>query len=105
MRAHLANSFYGIFDYVAYPAGMLVLAPAILHQLGIDRYGIWVSANALLMTGAILAGGFGDANIQFIARGRNSGTTVELVETVRTTLGIHLALGLLMGTLAWISAP
>lgn len=105
MRSHLANSIYGIVDYVAYPAGMLVLAPAILRGLGIDRYGVWASANALLMTGAILACGFGDANIQSIAKGMNSQRTEELVETVRTTLGIHLTLGVTIGALAWLAAP
>ena len=105
MKAHVTNSVYGVFDYVAYPAGMLVMAPAILHEFGIDRYGVWVSANALLMTGAILACGFGDANIQFIAEGRSSRTTNELVETVRTTLGIHLALGLAICAMVWVAAP
>src|SRR6185437_12261391 len=62
VREHLANCAFGTLDYIAYPAGMMLLVPAILHVLGIDRFGVWALANAVLMTGAILASGFGDAN-------------------------------------------
>ena len=73
MKDHLTNAAFGALDYIAYPAGMLLLAPAILHVLGIDRYGVWAMANAMLMTGAILGSGFGDANIRAVARARATG--------------------------------
>jgi len=105
MREHLTNAAFGALDYIAYPAAMLLLAPAILHTLGIDRYGIWVMANAVLMTGAILASGFGDANIRSVAQARGSRQSNEVLETVRSALGIHLALGFLIACLCWMAAP
>ena len=33
MKAHLSNALYGVVDYAAYPAAMLLAAPVIL--------GIW----------------------------------------------------------------
>lgn len=105
MREHLTNAVFGALDYIAYPAGMLLLAPAILHVLGIDRYGIWVMASAILMTGAILASGFGDANIRSVAQARGSGRSEELITTVRSTLGIHLVLGFAVACLCWLAAP
>ncbi len=105
MKEHIANAAFGALDYIAYPAGMLLLAPAILHALGIDRYGIWAMANALLMTGAILASGFGDANIRAVAQARGSRLNAEVIEAVRSALGIHLALGFAIGCLCWIAAP
>lgn len=105
MKTHLANSINGALDYIAYPAGMLLLAPSILQGMGVDRYGVWVSANALLMTGSVLASGFGDANIQFVAERRNHQDKRQLIDTVQSTLGIHLSLGILIAGIAWIAAP
>lgn len=105
MREHLANCAFGTLDYIAYPAGMLLLAPAILKVLGIDRFGIWALANAVLMTGAILASGFGDANIRSVAQARGKGNSDELVVTVRSTFGIHVVLGTAVATGVWLAAP
>jgi len=55
MRDHLSNAFYGVIDYVAWPAGMLVVAPAAVRTLGVDRYGILVVAGSVISTGAIVA--------------------------------------------------
>jgi len=105
MRTHVTNAAFGTLDYIAYPAGMLLFAPAILGTLGIDRYGIWAMTSAVLTTGAILASGFGDANIRSVAQARGSHRSEELIETVRSTLGIHLALGLTIACIGWLAAP
>ena len=105
MREHLANSVFGALDYITYPAGMLLLAPAILNALGVDRFGIWALANAVLMTGAILASGFGDANIRSVARTRAKRNSDELVVTVRSAFGIHVVLGIVIAGVVWMAAP
>lgn len=105
MRGHFINSAYGALEYIAYPAGMLLLAPAILNALGIDSFGIWALANTVLMTGAILASGFGDSNIRSIAQARAKGDDEELVATVRSALAIHLVLGMVVAAVVWLAAP
>lgn len=105
MREHLANSAFGTLDYIAYPAGMLLLAPAILRVLGVERFGIWAMANAVLMTGAILASGFGDANIRSVAQARGRRDSDELGMTVRSTFGIHFILGIVVAAVIWLAAP
>ena len=105
MREHLANCAFGTLDYIAYPAGMLLLAPAILNVLGIDRFGIWAMANAVLMTGAILASGFGDANIRSVAQARGRGSGNEVVVTVRSAFGIHVIMGTFVAAAVWMAAP
>jgi O-antigen/teichoic acid export membrane protein len=105
MKEHLANCAFGTLDYIAYPAGMLLLAPAILKVLGIDCFGIWALANAVLMTGAILASGFGDANIRSVARARGRRSSDELIVTVRSTFGIHVVLGTAVAAGVWLVAP
>lgn len=105
MREHAVNSAFGALDYLAYPAGMLLLAPFILNALGTEQFGIWALANAVLMTGAILASGFGDANIRSVAQARARQNSEDLAITVRSALGIHLALGVVVASGIWLAAP
>lgn len=105
MRAQLSNAAYGILDYVAWPLGMLVVAPLALRSLGHAQFGVWMVANAALTIGSIVASGFGDANIHAVAVARGTGDRQGLIRAVRSTLGIHLVLGAAVGALAWLLAP
>jgi O-antigen/teichoic acid export membrane protein len=105
MKVHFANSAFGTLDYLAYPIGMLLFAPAILHVLGGEKYGIWALAGAMLNTGAILASGFGDANVRAVAIALAKDNRDELIEVVRNSFGIHLGLGLIFTIIGWIIAP
>jgi exopolysaccharide biosynthesis WecB/TagA/CpsF family protein len=104
-RQHFANAAYGVLDYAAYPIGMLVAAPLVLHNLGVAQYGVWTVATAAVSMGSIIASGFGDANIQHVATERSAGDERALLRAVRSTMGIHLLLGLAIGMLAWTTAP
>lgn len=105
MRRHLTNAAYGVLDYASYPFGMLMAAPVILHKLGAAEYGLWMIATAVVSAGGIIASGFCDANIQRVARLRSSGEIGFAVETVRSMMGINLALGLIVAFGVWIAAP
>ena len=73
MKAWLANAAYGVLDYAAYPIGMLLFAPIVLRNMGAAQYGIWAVVTAAVSMGSIIASGFGDANIQHLARQRGLG--------------------------------
>jgi O-antigen/teichoic acid export membrane protein len=105
VRAHLSNAVYGILDYAAYPVGMLIVAPVVLRNLGIAQYGVWTVATAAVSMGSIVASGFGDANIQHVATQRSSGDPGALLRAVRSTMGIHLVLGVAMTLASWLLAP
>jgi len=84
---------------------MLAVAPIMLRNLGIERYGIWAVATAAVSTGSIIASGFGDANIQHVATERTNGNADALIRAVRSTMSIHLLLGAAMAILSWTVAP
>jgi O-antigen/teichoic acid export membrane protein len=105
MRDHFSNAAWGILDYAAYPIGMLAVAPVLLRNLGIAQYGVWTVASAAVSTGGIIASGFGDANIQHVARSRGKGDRSVLLGAVRSMMGINLALGILVGLAAWLLSP
>ena len=105
MRAHLSNAAYGVLDYAAHPLGMLLAAPMLLKHLGVAQYGVWVVATAVVSTGGIIASGFGDANIQYVASVRSRGDEQALFRAVRSMMGINLLLGFTLATISWMLAP
>lgn len=105
MKSHLSNAAFGIVDYAAYPLGLLLLAPVVLRSLGLERFGIWAMANAVLNVGAIAASGFGDANIRSTAMAIETDRQDAVIDSVRCTLGIHLMLGSIAAALTWLVAP
>src|ERR1700748_105041 len=105
MRAHLSNAAYGVLDYAAYPVAMLVSAPTLLKHLGVEQYGVWIVITAALNTGSIIASGFGDANIQYIASARSHDDMPLLLRAVRSMLGINLVLGGVLALISWMLVP
>jgi O-antigen/teichoic acid export membrane protein len=105
MKAHLSNALYGVVDYAAYPAAMLLAAPIILRHLGIAEYGVWVVTTAAVSTGGIIASGFGDANIQYVASARGQGNADAFGRAVRSMIGINMLLGTLCALISWAISP
>lgn len=105
MKTHLSNAAYGVLDYAAYPVAMLAAAPALLHHLGVAQYGVWVVCTAAVSTGAIIAAGFGDANIQYVASMNSLGNKEATVHAVRSMLGINLLLGCVFALISLAFVP
>jgi O-antigen/teichoic acid export membrane protein len=105
MKRHLSNSAYGVVDYAAYPVVMLLVAPILLPDLGVAEYGVWMVATAMVSTGAIIASGFGDANIQYVAGVRARDDSAALLRAVRSMVGINLLLGMVFALISWVLSP
>jgi O-antigen/teichoic acid export membrane protein len=105
MKAHFSNAAYGVLDYAAYPVAMLVAAPTLLHHLGAAQYGVWIVCIAAVSTGGIIASGFGDANIQYVATQRERGNLPAVEQAVRSMLAINLLLGAVMAAIGFAVAP
>ena len=105
MRKHLTNAGYGVLDYISYPAGMLLVAPIILHKLGAAEYGLWMIATAVISAGGIIASGFCDACIQRVAQLRGAGELDRAPRAIRSMLAINMVFGFLLALGVWIAAP
>jgi O-antigen/teichoic acid export membrane protein len=105
VRRHLSNAGYGVLDYVSYPLGMLLVAPVVLHTLGAAEYGLWMIATAIISAGSIVAAGCCDACIQRVAHLRGKRHFLLMPQTVRSMLGINIALGSAIAIAVWIAAP
>lgn len=105
MKRHLPNAAFGVLDYVSYPAGMLLVAPIVLHRLGAAEYGLWMIATAVISAGGIIASGCCDACIQRVAHLRGAGQFGLMPHTIRTMLAINITLGFTLAAGVWIAAP
>jgi O-antigen/teichoic acid export membrane protein len=105
LKEHLSNAAYGVLDYTAYPIGMLLAAPVLLRHLGVTQYGLWAVATATVSAGGIVASGFGDANIQHVAKVRSRNDMDGVVRAVRSTMGINLLMGTVLTLICWILVP
>lgn len=105
MKRHLANSLYGVLDYVTYPAALLVSSPFLIREIGVERYGIWMLASAMTMTGGVIASGLGDANIRAVAEKRALNDHAGATRSIENALGIHIVLGAAVATVAWVLCP
>lgn len=94
MKDQIQNVFYGVLDYVAFPATMLLVAPLLMRKLGVDGYGLWSVMAAIVSATSIIASGFGDAAIKQVSQDRAKDRSSVLV-TVRTLFMVSCALAAL----------
>lgn len=104
-RRGCANAFYGIADYLALPAGMLLAAPFLLRHLGAAQYGVWILASATVSSGGTVAGSFGDAVVKYVGDCRGRGDWPGVTRIVRSMISINLALSGILAIALWHLAP
>jgi O-antigen/teichoic acid export membrane protein len=104
-RVSAGNSAFSIAEYLAQPAAMLVAAPFLVHHLGLQQYGIWMLASAILGSVGILSTGFGDATVKYVSTYRALDDFAGIERTIRATLTINTVLAAGFGILVWTLAP
>lgn len=104
-RVSAGNSAFSIAEYLAQPAAMLLAAPFLVHHLGLQQYGIWMLASAILGSVGILSTGFGDATVKYVSTYRALDDFAGVERTIRATLTINTALAVVFGALVWMLAP
>jgi O-antigen/teichoic acid export membrane protein len=104
MREHIQNVLYGVLDYVAYPVAMLLVAPLLMHTLGVDGYGVWSVMAAIVSGASIIASGFGDAAIKQVSQSRTSDPAAVLI-TVRTLFLVSGMLAVLFALPVAVASP
>jgi O-antigen/teichoic acid export membrane protein len=104
-RLSAENSLFSIAEYLAQPAAMLLAAPFLIHHLGLQQYGVWMLASAILGSVGILSTGFGDATVKYVSTYRALADFVGVERTIRATLTINFALAAVFGAFIWMLAP
>jgi O-antigen/teichoic acid export membrane protein len=104
-RLSAGNSVFSIAEYLAQPAAMVLAAPFLVHHLGLQQYGIWMLASAILGSVGILSTGFGDATVKYVSTYRALNDFAGVERTIRATLTINTILGVVFGGVIWMVAP
>ena len=104
-RGGAGNAFYGIAEYIALPAAMMLAAPYFVHHLGIQQFGVWMLVSAIVGSMGTLSTGFGAATVKYVSSSRGQKDPVGVERVVRTTLTINLLLGAILASAVWIGAP
>jgi len=99
------NAAYSAADYLLAPLLMILAAPFLVSRLGLERYGIWMLANALVGTAAVFPLGLGDATVKFVSSYRGRGGEQGVVRVVRSTLTVSTLLGVVVAVIVIVSAP
>ncbi len=105
VRTSVHNSFYGIAEYIALPAAMLLATPFLLHRLGLTQFGLWMLASAAVTSSNLISTGFGDGALKYASKYRGEGNDKRFESTLRVNLTINLVLGGILATLLWYGSP
>lgn len=104
-RRSASNAAYSAADYLLSPLLMILAAPFLVSRLGLNQYGIWMLANALGGTAAVVSLGLGDATVKYVSGYRGKGAESAVVRVVRSTLTVSGLLGLLIAPIVVGAAP
>jgi O-antigen/teichoic acid export membrane protein len=105
MTRNVSNAIWGTLDYISFPAGMLLIAPLVLHHIGVAEYGLWMVCTSMISAGGIISSGFCDAGIQQVASLRSRDATSSIQRTIHSLFAINFILGTVLATLLWLVAP
>lgn len=81
------------------------LTPFLLHQLGVDGYGLWVLVGSVVAYSSLLDFGIYTAVIKYVAEYRARGEAERAHELVATSLRLYTVLGIIAIALSAAVAP
>src|SRR5262249_18773205 len=96
---------WGVAEYVAYPACMLVATPLFLATLGAEGYGLLLLAGSVTSLAGASGLGMGAATIRFVAQAPGTGASEGAARVVRHTLALSLLGGAAVAALTCAAAP
>lgn len=105
VRRSANNAAYSVADYLVSPILMILATPFLASRLGLEQYGIWMLANALVGTMGVFNMGLGDATIKYVSSYRAKMDQAGVMRVIRSTLTIYGLLGGIIGAFTFWSAP
>jgi O-antigen/teichoic acid export membrane protein len=103
-RSLLGNTAVQAFAQVSSIVVSLLLTPYILHELGIEQYGLWAFMNSMVAFATLLQLGVGRGSVRFISF-YSERRELDVVRRI-VSYGVlgHLLAGIVLTPLAWLAA-
>lgn len=99
------NASYSTIEYIATPLLYLFSTPFLVHQLGINHYGIWMLANSVAGVIGVMNFGLSEATVKYVSMYRGRGDQDGVVRCILSTFTLYFFLAILMIIVCWILAP
>ena len=99
------NILFSSLDHLLLPVLWIVATPIFVHELGVDRFGVWMLVNSLLGFSGLFAFGLSDATIKYVAHYRALGNAAGASRVIQSTLTVYMILGLIAGVIVTFGAP
>ena len=104
-RSSLRNAVYSSLDHATVPILWLVATPIFVSGLGLDQFGVFTLAYALLGFSGVMGFGVGEATVKFVAGYETRNDKAGLERTIRSSITVAALLGLVTGAGMVFLAP
>lgn len=101
----LRNSAYSMATLVVPTALLLVFTPALVHQMGVEPYGLWTLVMSALGLMGTLELGLSAAISKYVAGHAGAGDHEGISATITAGMALQCALGLLLTLPLYLLAP
>ncbi|MBT9171478.1 MAG: putative membrane protein EpsK [Actinobacteria bacterium] len=101
----MRNASFSIGEYIVTPLLYIFSTPFLVHQLGLNQYGIWMLANSIVGFIGILNFGLSEATVKYVSLYRGREDEGGVVRCIRSTLTMYLGLSMAMVIVGCVLAP
>jgi len=99
------NASFSTIEFIITPLLYIVSTPFLVHQLGINHYGIWMLANSVAGFVGVLNFGLSEATVKYVSMYRGREDEDGVAKCILSTFTLYLFLSILMMIVCWVSAP
>ena len=104
-RSVLGNAAWNAFGTLFNIAITFLLAPLLIHRLGVDQWGLLLLVWSLAGVLGVANFGFGEATLRFVAHHHAAGNLVAVNRVVGATLTYYVSVCALIIGAMWVGAP
>lgn len=101
----MRNVSFSIVEYIVTPLLYIFSTPFLVHQLGLNQYGIWTLANSVAGFVGVLNFGLSEATVKYVSLYRGREDEEGVVRCIRSTLTMYIVLSLIMVIVGCALAP
>jgi O-antigen/teichoic acid export membrane protein len=99
------RGLYGAVNHVTAPLLWLIATPLLVASLGVEQYGIYSLAIALIGSLGIVHVGFGDAVTKYVSEFRGNDDLERIERLLRTAIALFSLLGAVVLGVVWLTSP
>ena len=105
LKRSIRNASFPTIEFIVTPLLYLFSTPYLVHNLGVNHYGIWMLANAITGFAGVMNFGLGEATVKYVSMYRGRHDEDGINKCISCTFTLYLFLSAFMAVVCWIAAP